>query len=235
MALSLAPQQGAQARELRGTKRPDYKRPEEIHQLTAIMNGLAQDTSMPGQSTLEDKLSATTSGSVRNLENLGGNINGLSAIFGREQEQLRNLGVQASIDQKSDLTALANALRMNASYADKEWDWNEKTPYTDAMKAAEALEGAKLQNIANGLGGIEDFAASMGTFGMDGGFSGSGKNDKNGKKGGGTATASGTGDPEFDSAMSAELEVLEQFIKELTSEGSGLSEMFKTGSSIING
>ncbi len=143
---------------------PKYSRPEEYDKLLGIFQQQAGLGQLPGQDQIEAKLSSTTARGTRAVAKYADNpvaaVAATAGLYGREQGAIRDLGIQFAEFRNRAQGQLANAYKIGADYADKEWSYNEF--YPDQVKRNMAAQRWNAGQ-ANLWGGIDMVAGA----GMD--------------------------------------------------------------------
>lgn len=156
---------------LKNLVRPTYTRPGEVTQALNLaernyLNG------MPGANIAENRIgtsSATAMGTATQGASSSADVlDAATRINLNENNALNDLAVQEANFKQNALGGYLGELHNNATYADKEFDYNLNQPYQQKAAEASALIGAGNQNIYSGVSDI----AGLGTNLLMGGFGG---------------------------------------------------------------
>jgi hypothetical protein len=152
-------------------KRPKYKTPQGIAENQALAAARA-NSEMAGTSQAYDEIERSQQSSMRTMREAGGSSGNLlaAAAAGAGGSQRAKLGIaQASEEYKSaNIEKLNRANQVEASYRDKEWDWNKRQKYEADAATKSALLGSGMQNIMGGISSASSAAVSSMYMGEDG-------------------------------------------------------------------
>lgn len=173
--------QDAKAKSLeKGLQRPSYNPtpyeiPKEVDQYLNRTKMRALDTRLPGQSTMEDRISGSTANAIAATQQSGASpaeiINSIMGIQRQQNQAVNNLNVAAAENYQNKQLAVDSALNNKAQYqdrayginqqnADKSFQINQYDPYKERAAAISALKGASQQNIYGGINGLSSIAMS---------------------------------------------------------------------------
>jgi hypothetical protein len=119
-------------------KRPIYTSPSQIDEILNLRkSSLATDTKMPGLDLTRDRLGASTSQAVKNIQqssnSVAATLGATSNVYKSEMSTLADLDVKGQIYSAAKKQALedayAQALQNKADYVDKAWNWNTGQKY----------------------------------------------------------------------------------------------------------
>lgn len=131
------------------TKRPLYETPTPIKQNLAIAKNLA-GSRMTGEGFLRSRLDRTLANATKDATTAGQDsssiLNTIAAASSNQMAGESDLTYKGQQWHDAQTKGLMNQNQVSANYLDKEWDWNKKQPYTDAMAASSALRNSALQN-----------------------------------------------------------------------------------------
>lgn len=158
----------------RDNVRPNYQTPRQIFESTNLTRGAYMDPNLPGQSLMQDRIGAQAQSGYRAArEAATGSAGLLAATTGINQGALdatRDLQIEAARQQERDQRMYQQALREEATYADREFDVNKMQPYLDAAAAASALREASSRNIMGAVKNITGIANAADIFNKGKGF-----------------------------------------------------------------
>ena len=198
MLISLAPSlfkggealwQGAKANQFARHPRPTYNIPTPItdnYNLAKSALGQASQYGLPGQGRIENKMAASGAGALNTLQNSqyspAAIAAGAAAVDANTKNSIADLGVKADTYRANNMrearSEVYNTGKMLSGYQDKQWDWNSKSPYLQAMMTASALRNASKMNANSAITGAAD---SLSNYAIRGGFNdGQGAVDANG-------------------------------------------------------
>jgi hypothetical protein len=158
-------QQGAQAKKLANTPRPQYQIPQEVLQSLNQAKYMASMTELPGQNLMESKIGQNVSKGISELERVSSNpadlASNVSRMYLGANDQINNIGVQAAQQWLQNQGMLGNKLENMGAYRDKEFQLNQMDPYQNNMAAASALREGSFRNL-NAAG--EDMSSALGGY-----------------------------------------------------------------------
>src|SRR3990167_1573892 len=157
--------QYAKGRKLgKGAIRPDYTIPQGTQDYLKNATAMAQQSQLPGQQLMEEKLASSTGSGIRAMEqgasSSAGLMAGIAGLKGNEANQMTDLNIAGAQQQDVNKQRLQEALLRYGAAEDKAFDINKMQPFQDKAQAAQAMQGAGLQNIVGGIEGLAG-AASM--------------------------------------------------------------------------
>lgn len=153
------------------TVRPDYVIPQsETDAYAASRYNLA--TNSAGVRSAQSNAADRTQGAQVAAGLVGGRDSAGTLAYLTAVDVNRNAAVANT--ERTALAQKAHDLQVNLTQAarygalkDKEWDWNKKTPYEDAMLAASSLMKAGKENTFNAINNIAKLGASEVAKGED--------------------------------------------------------------------
>jgi hypothetical protein len=158
-------QQGAQAKKLANTPRPEYQIPQEVLQSLNQAKMMASMTELPGQNLMESKIGQNVSKGISELERVSANpadlASNVSRMYLGANDQINNIGVQAAQQWLQNQGMLGDKLENMGAYRDKEFQLNQMDPYQNNMAAASALREGSFRNL-NAAG--EDMSSALGGY-----------------------------------------------------------------------
>ena len=142
-------------------KRPTYERPEEANEMLDLYRQNAAASELPGQGLIEDKLGGVTARGVRQVGKAASSsasaLSAITDIYGKEQDAVRDLGIQFAQYKAMQQDKLAQGLGQAAQYSDQEFMYNKQQPWDIKMNE---LSSKKQAGAANMWGGIEGVGAA---------------------------------------------------------------------------
>jgi hypothetical protein len=164
--------------------RPTYERPEEVNEMLDLYRQSAARTQLPGQDLMEEKIGSATAFGARSAERFAPSstaaLGAVTDLYGREQNAVRDLGIQFAQYKAAQEAQLARGLQVGAQYSDQEFQYNKQQPWDIRMNEASSQRQAGAANFWEGLQGVGSAAMDfVGTkyaanaFG-GGGFGGAG-------------------------------------------------------------
>lgn len=152
--------------EKKARERPQYDIPDSIKNNVQMYDMLANSSRMPGQSAIEDRLSASSANAAnqiqRNFSDSSQALAGIAATKQNEASQYTDVGIQAANLQLQAKDKLANSRQVLAEYQDQQFNYNKNEPYLMALAEKRRVED---QSRADMEAGMQSFTNSMGTFG----------------------------------------------------------------------
>lgn len=137
------------------TPRPIKATPYGILENNRLARNEAGKYGLPGQGIVEDKMDADVSNAVNSLLISQNNPNSIADTVAKmnynEMSAKSDLGVKAAYYRADQLAKYMQTNQVVAGYDDKNWDWNKRQPYLDAMAASSALKNAGERNIDSGI------------------------------------------------------------------------------------
>ena len=110
---------------------------------------------LPGEGFLRNRLDRAIGASANAAVNAGYGTPDILASISANNSQLLDkeaeLGYKAADYRLKGQGMMMGANNALASDAEKNWDWNKKQPYLDAMAAASAMRNASMLNKSNAL------------------------------------------------------------------------------------
>lgn len=152
------------ADQLGATPRPTYTIPGAQAEAVANARNMADNRTLPGQQTMEDKLGANTANAAQMATQKGNPADILatiSALNGNQNDAQNSINTNAVSYQDQNRDKLNTQLGQQAAYQDKAFQINQMEPYNNAMKASSALKNASMLNEQSGITGLAS-DASMG-------------------------------------------------------------------------
>lgn len=146
------------------TPRPAYEIPQAYKDFLAATKFRAGTSGLPGQGQIEARLARQTAGSMGAIQRSGrsaaSQIAGIAALDQASKEQVAELGVQGARQDERDLQQMYEAQRLMGTEQRRQWEWDKRGPYENAMATAARLQEASQQAIFTGLEGISGIAQS---------------------------------------------------------------------------
>ena len=137
--------------------RPVYQTPAEIDQALSISKREASRIGVAGQDLIEQNMGASLGSAAQEVRDVSSSsaeaLAAITSLYGNQQVQQRNLGIQGSQDRDNRLALLKENLNLKAQYVDQEFQINEMQPFIDNALAGGALVQSGLTNFYSGLEG----------------------------------------------------------------------------------
>lgn len=162
--------------------RPVYQTPLKAKKMESIAEQQATQ-GLVGRTTLEDRLRSSTSDAVRATEEVAvspaARLAAIANVYGQEMEGMEDIAMADTQARLDAANRLAKTYGMMADYQDKEFDYNKRQPYEEAMAAASALTGAGMQNVQSAIEGISRAGGALASQigGGEGGGGGGGEDE----------------------------------------------------------
>lgn len=132
-------------------ERPKYETPKEVGQATNIASQLAYGT-MPGYGEAMSNIQQQEASQVSKIQNAadsGSDVLGsITSLNLGTNRNIRNLDAANTQFKSTALRGLQGQLMNQATYSDKEQQYNVIQPYEEAMAASSVLGEGAIQNIA---------------------------------------------------------------------------------------
>lgn len=140
---------------------PKYTRPEEYNKLLSIYQSQAGMGQLPGQEGYEAALSTRTARGARAVGKYADSpvaaVAATMGLYGREQQAIRDLGLQFADFKTRAQQQLAGAYQVGMQEAGKEFSYNQWYPAQVAKNIAAQRYNAGQQNL---WGGLDQFAGA---------------------------------------------------------------------------
>jgi len=137
--------------------RPAYTRPKEVEEMLDIYRKEAGRSQLPGQDLIEAKLGRATGRSIRQAERFAPSstaaLGAISDVYGREQDAIRDLGIQFAQYKAAQQGQLAAGLGQAAQYSDQEFYLNKMQPWEQKMNELWSQKQAGFGNMWSGTTG----------------------------------------------------------------------------------
>ena len=138
--------------------RPTYERPDEANEMLDLYRKQAARTELPGQKLMENKFGATTASGIRQVNKAASSstsaLSAITDIYGKEQEAVRDLGIQFAQYKAMQEQNLAQGLGQAAQYSDQEFQYNKQQPWDIKMNEASSRQQAGAANLWGGIEGM---------------------------------------------------------------------------------
>ena len=145
--------------------RPTYERPQEAREMLDLYRQQAARTELPGQGLIEDKLGARTAAGARQVQKTASSsasaLGAITDIYGREQDAVRDLGIEFAKYKSAQEAQLAQGLGQAAQYSDQEFQYNKQQPWDIKMNEFTSQRQAGAENMWSGISGIASTAADF--------------------------------------------------------------------------
>lgn len=149
--------------------RPEYNTPDAVMEALGFLNANLYDGGLPGQAALLEQLNTQTANTMNSVNaSAMSSTDALAALVGADemtkaaQTDFFVKGRQQDLtDQNNMANFLANTL---SNYQDKEWEYNEYTPWRDKMRAAEAMMGAAQRNLPSAASEMGEVGSGMASY-----------------------------------------------------------------------
>lgn len=148
----LSKEQLAKAEALRteAGPRPIMETSQSDQDALSLAKDLASRDKLAGQDLMEGNLRQTSANNVDALMSMGSSSSSIMARSGRvyneESRGVNKLNIQAAKQKFQAEGELVDQYRTSGKIDDKNWNYNERLPYQEAMAAASALENASILN-----------------------------------------------------------------------------------------
>lgn len=139
-------------RVLKGIKRPTYEIPSEIAKNLSISERMALE-GLPEEQRKQyiDNLNRQTGSVLSGFTSRKAGLTGLTNLTQTQSDAFRNLMVEDAAAKQQNQLAAMQQRNIMASYRDKAFEYNKAQPYEQKLAEGQALQGAGLQNIFNGV------------------------------------------------------------------------------------
>jgi hypothetical protein len=142
--------------------RPVYTRPNEVGQMMDIYRKQAGRSELPGQGLMEEKLGRSTAAGVRQVgkfaSSSAGALGAITDIYGKEQDAIRDLGIQFAQYKDAAERQLASGYGQSAQYSDREFEINKMRPWETRMNELQSNKQAGAENFWGGVSGVASTA-----------------------------------------------------------------------------
>ena len=142
-----------------------YQIPESAKSQLALAERSAAGLRLPGQDIMEENIRTSTAQGVQDAKEAamtGGDVLGmLSQVYSGQQNQFKQLGLEAAQNYQQRQQYLGSVLGQMAGYEQQKWQYNSLYPYQQMLGQAEAYGNRGAQQINSGLGSI---AGAAGMF-----------------------------------------------------------------------
>lgn len=146
------------------TKRPPYEIPQAMKDYLAQAKFRAATSGLPGEGRIKARMGAQTASSQRAIQQSGqsaaSQLQALAALDQSSKNQIAELGVQSARQKERDLGQLYSAEQAMAGEQRRQWEWDKRGPYENAMATAARLQKASTGAIFTGLEGLSGIAQS---------------------------------------------------------------------------
>lgn len=137
--------------------RPTYEIPEAAVESLNMARHMASQTKLPGQTYIEQNMDRNNANTMSFMldaaDNPGKAVENAGKLAAMRNEAQMGLGAQAAQNQQTNQRSLANELKFFAGEQVKQWEWNERQPWEDAMSASSYLNDAGNMNMFLGARG----------------------------------------------------------------------------------
>lgn len=135
-----------------------YQIPESAKSQLALAERSAAGLRLPGQDIMEENIRTSTAQGVQDAKEAamsGGDVLGmLSQVYSGQQNQFKQLGLEAAQNYQQRQQYLGSVLGQMAGYEQQKWQYNSLYPYQQMLGQAEAYGNRGAQQINSGLGSI---------------------------------------------------------------------------------
>jgi hypothetical protein len=146
-------------------ERPTYEIPQEILANKAMYESQANSSRLPGQSTLENNVSAQNANTIERVlqasSSSGDILNAISGVGHNSNMQMNDIAIQGANMQMLNRDKLAGANNTLAEYRDQEFDYNKNQPYELDLMRKRALEGAAWGNMSGSAASMDSHIESQ--------------------------------------------------------------------------
>lgn len=130
----------------------------------------ASEVGLAGQDVMEAQLGQSTAQGVSAAQDVGTSssdvLGMLSQMYGNQQAQQQNIGIQAAQQYQQNQSTLQGSLNNMAQWEEKKWKYNVLYPYQQQMTGASQMADQGAASINSGLDTAASAAAGMGKIGM---------------------------------------------------------------------
>lgn len=152
--------------------RKDMPLPEGMLNAVEITKNLAMQNELPGQRTIEEKISESLAGSMQNIRegatSQGDIISGAQKLGEIGTEKIKDLGIAGAEFRNRNQYALANMMEHLSRLQEKKWMYDEYMPYLAAQDASRRYGEASSANLSQGLSNLSGIAANAIGMGLGG-------------------------------------------------------------------
>lgn len=158
-------------------KRPSYEIPNEIKQNLTQAQMMALE-GLPAEQKKQyvDNIQRSQNFTLGAMDDRKAGLTGLSSLMQNSNDAYRNLLSMDAQAKQANQQQLMGQRGIMANYKDKAFDFNKVQPYEAAAQAAQAMQGAGMQNafgglssiggsLSGGAGGLGDIGKTTGTQG----------------------------------------------------------------------
>ena len=142
--------------------RPTYTRPKEVDEMLDVYRRSANRSQLPGQDLMENKLGQATARGVRQVgkyaSSSAGALGAVTDIYGKEQDAIRDLGIQFAQYKDAAERQYAAGLGQSAQYSDREFELNKMRPWGTRMNELQSNKQAGADNFWGGVSGLASTA-----------------------------------------------------------------------------
>ena len=125
----------------------------------------ASEVGLAGQDVMEAQIGQTTAQGVGQAQEAATSssdiLGALSSLYGNQQMQQQQLGLQAAQQYEQNQLALQQSLGQMANWEQEKWKYNVLYPYQQQMAAAGQMRTEGTQMINQGIGTIAGAAGGM--------------------------------------------------------------------------
>lgn len=147
-----------------------YEIPESARASLQSAQRQASEVGLAGQDVMEAQLGQSTAQGVGASQEVGTSssdvLGMLSQLYGNQQAQQQNIGIQAAQQYQQNQSSLQGALGTMAGYEDQKWKYNVLYPYQQQMSAAGQMADQGASMINSGMSTIGNVAGGMAQMGM---------------------------------------------------------------------
>lgn len=136
---------------LKSLERPEYQIPEEELSRLALAQQSFASGQMPGASAMRDDVNASAANAASFAREGGSPLAALAAIQSRQQQGLRQVGIDNANYRDRQQQNYSAALADMGQQQDKAWQINKFAPYSDKYNEFREMSGAGMQNLFGGL------------------------------------------------------------------------------------
>lgn len=145
-----------------------YKIPESAKSALGVAERNASSVTLPGEDIARSRIGETTARGVSDSRTAGTSASDILAqmasLYGNEQRQTTNLGLQGAQRFDQNQRFLGQALNNMANYETKKWEYNVLYPYQQMMGQAGQLNAQGNQMIGQGVGQVGQAVGAYGTM-----------------------------------------------------------------------
>ena len=142
-----------------------YQIPESAKSQLALAERSAAGLRLPGQDIMEENIRTSTAQGVQDAKEAamsGGDVLGmLSQVYSGQQNQFKQLGLEAAQNYQQRQQYLGSVLGQMAGYEQQKWKYNSLYPYQQMLGQAQDYGNMGAQQITSGIGTLGSAASTF--------------------------------------------------------------------------